>query len=300
MTENEFLLADRIQKIQSVNEQYDLCKHAFISFSGGKDSVVLSKLIDLALPDNDIPRVYANTGIEYKLMVLYVKQMQQADSRIKIIAPTQNVSETLKEYGYPFKSKEHSDYLAEFRAWGFTEHIKSYLGIGGKKKDERFMCPKILRNQFCTNYSLKISSKCCEMFKKRPMREYAKQNGYTFTITGLRREEGGRRAQMKNCLTVKRHEMPHKFNPLLPMSGEWCDWFIQEYYIDLAPLYKPPYNFVRTGCRGCPYARDLQQELDKMHRLMPEEERACETLWGKVYDEYRRIGYRLSPERPLV
>lgn len=34
MTENEFLLQDRITKIKSVNEQYDLLNSSYISFSG--------------------------------------------------------------------------------------------------------------------------------------------------------------------------------------------------------------------------------------------------------------------------
>lgn len=66
MTEFDFDLADRVQKIKSINEQYDLENNAFISFSGGKDSTVLSKIIDIALPGNKIPRVFFNTGIEYK------------------------------------------------------------------------------------------------------------------------------------------------------------------------------------------------------------------------------------------
>lgn len=75
MTEFEFDLADRIQKIKSINEQYDLENNAFISFSGGKDSTVLSKVIDLALPGNHIPRVFFNTGIEYKAIVDFVKNL---------------------------------------------------------------------------------------------------------------------------------------------------------------------------------------------------------------------------------
>lgn len=66
MTENEFMLQDRIAKIKSINEQYDLENKAYISFSGGKDSTVLHYLIDEALPGNKIPRVFLNTGIEYK------------------------------------------------------------------------------------------------------------------------------------------------------------------------------------------------------------------------------------------
>ena len=36
MTENEFLLQDRIIKIRSINEQYDLLNNSYIAFSGGR------------------------------------------------------------------------------------------------------------------------------------------------------------------------------------------------------------------------------------------------------------------------
>ena len=65
MTENEFLLQDRITKIKSINEQYDLENNSYISFSGGKDSTILHHLFDLALPGNKIPRLFINTNIEY-------------------------------------------------------------------------------------------------------------------------------------------------------------------------------------------------------------------------------------------
>ena len=75
--EYEFILTDRIAKIQAINEQYDLENNSYIAFSGGKDSVVLSHLIDIALPNNKIPRVYANTGIEYNDVVKFVKRERE-------------------------------------------------------------------------------------------------------------------------------------------------------------------------------------------------------------------------------
>lgn len=45
MTENEFMLQDRISKIKSINKLYDLENNAYVSFSGGKDSTVLHYLI---------------------------------------------------------------------------------------------------------------------------------------------------------------------------------------------------------------------------------------------------------------
>ena len=65
MTENEFILQDRLAKIQAVLGKYG-ASNFYVSFSGGKDSTVLHHLIDMAEPENRIPRVYADTGIEYK------------------------------------------------------------------------------------------------------------------------------------------------------------------------------------------------------------------------------------------
>lgn len=70
---NEFLLQDRIQKIQQIIRKYGE-ENFYISFSGGKDSTVLSALVDMAIPENKIPRVYANTGIEYRLILDFVER----------------------------------------------------------------------------------------------------------------------------------------------------------------------------------------------------------------------------------
>lgn len=76
---NEFLLTDRIQKIQSINDKYDLINNAYISFSGGKDSTVVHHLIDMALPGNRIPRVFINTGIEYRSIYNFVQRERERE-----------------------------------------------------------------------------------------------------------------------------------------------------------------------------------------------------------------------------
>ena len=113
--DHELLEFDRVAKIQSINEQYDLENNAYISFSGGKDSMVLHTLIDLALPNNKIPRVYFNTGIEYKFMREFVKELAKKDSRIVIYNSGVNIKQMLETYGYPFKSKPHSHIVAFYQ-----------------------------------------------------------------------------------------------------------------------------------------------------------------------------------------
>ena len=63
-----------------MNKLYNLEENAYISYSGGKDSTVLSHLIDEALPNNKIPRVYLNTGIEYLMIVSFVERERERQS----------------------------------------------------------------------------------------------------------------------------------------------------------------------------------------------------------------------------
>ncbi|MFI3330130.1 MAG: phosphoadenosine phosphosulfate reductase, partial [bacterium] len=61
-------------------------------------------------------------------------------------------------------------------------------------------------------------------------------------------------------------------------------------------LYLPPFNFKRTGCKGCPFALDLHEQLQTMKQLLPNEAKQCEMIWKPVYEEYRRKNYRLKSQ----
>ena len=86
-----------------------------------------------------------------------------------------------------------------------------------------------------------------------------------------------------------------RFQPMAPLTKDWEDWFIDKYCVEICPIYYPPFNFGRTGCKGCPFALNLQDELDTLERFFPNERKQCEIIWKPVYDEYRRLGYRLKP-----
>lgn len=88
-----------------------------------------------------------------------------------------------------------------------------------------------------------------------------------------------------------------KFKPLNPCSNDFIEWYIKRNDIKLCKLYYAPFNFKRTGCKGCPYNINIQSQLDVMEKYLPDEKRQCESIWGPVYDEYRKIGYRLKKER---
>jgi 3'-phosphoadenosine 5'-phosphosulfate sulfotransferase (PAPS reductase)/FAD synthetase len=110
--DNDLILWDRLEVIKTTIQKYGE-ENFYLSFSGGKDSTVVHHLLDMALPDNKIPRVFSNTGIEYKANVDFVKS--QNDDRFVIIPPTKNIPQTLNKVGYPFKSKLYSQHYETYR-----------------------------------------------------------------------------------------------------------------------------------------------------------------------------------------
>lgn len=290
--DNEVLLIDRLGVIKDTITSYGE-DNFMLSFSGGKDSTILHHLIDMALPGNKIPRVYINTGIEYNLVVAYVKGLAEKDSRIQIIQPQVNIKSVLDQYGYPFKSKRHSAILAHYQKGGKEGYkdVRVYLGEEEARWTKNFDCPKMLRYQFTDQFKLKVSDRCCYYMKEKPLDKWSKENKKPYQMTGIRHDEGGRR-EYAQCLAFQKGKLRF-FQPLVKVDAQWEDWFIDKYNIRLAEIYYPPYNSERTGCKGCPFAINLQKTLDFMEEYLPNEKRQCEIIWKPVYEEYRRIGYRL-------
>ena len=297
MTENEFLLQDRLAKIKSTIAKYGE-ENFYLSFSGGKDSTVLSALLDMACPGNKIPRVYANTGIDLNMVRDFVFKLAEKDNRIQIIKPTVPIRKMLEEEGYPFKSMAHSQTVwhwqnrREKTIW-IRRYLREELNENDKKYPPRYACPEILKYQFTDEFTLKVSDKCCKKLKEDPLKKWQKENNRPYGLVGLMREEGGRREHAK-CTVFNSNGTLKNFQPLAVITKEWEDWFISEYKVEICDIYKPPYSLKRTGCKGCPFAPDLQKQLDMMEKFFPAERKQCELIWKPVYDEYRRLGYRLE------
>ncbi len=296
ISEEEFILIDRLQKIETVINTYGE-DNFYMAFSGGKDSTVLSALVDLAVPGNNIPRVYSDTGIELNMVRDYVYDKAKKDERINIIKPHVPIKPMLEKDGYPFKSKNHARIVDRYNRIGMADSVKSYLGNGSWGIMQQ--CPSSLRYQFTEEFKsrLKVSDMCCLNMKEQPLMSWSKENNKPYAIIGVMRSEGGRRASAK-CMKLTRGKL-EAFQPMSILSKEWEEWFIKEYKIDICPIYLPPYNFKRTGCKGCPFAigKNLRNELDTLEKFFPNERKQCELIWGPVYDEYRRLNYRLKADK---
>ena len=299
--DNELLLFDRINIIKDTINKYGIDKF-YLSFSGGKDSTILHYLLDMAIPNNNIPRVFINTGIEYNYIVDFVKELAAEDERFVLLKPTKHIKDVLEKNGYPFKSKEHSKKVDQYwRSKKITHYLDMYINPenNGRFKT-KYKCPKMFLYQFTENNKIHFSHLCCDKLKKEPVKKWAKENKKSIAITGMRGEEGGQRANIKGCIITDGKGNVKKFHPLLVVDNSFEEWFIKENKIRLCKLYYEPFNFKRTGCKGCPFALDLQEQLKLMAELLPQEKKQCEFIWKPVYQEYRRLNYRLKRDEEIT
>lgn len=80
----------------------------YISFSGGKDSTVLTHLVHDMYPD--VPLVFANTGLEYPEIQAFARQMGA-----EFVRPKMSFSEVISKYGYPIIGKEIAEAISYAR-----------------------------------------------------------------------------------------------------------------------------------------------------------------------------------------
>lgn len=72
----------------------------YISFSGGKDSTILLKLVRDLYPN--IPAVFVDTGLEYPEVKEFVKTIEN----VTVLRLDISFKQVIEIYGYPMVSKE--------------------------------------------------------------------------------------------------------------------------------------------------------------------------------------------------
>lgn len=257
----------------------------YVSFSGGKDSTVLLHLVRELYPD--VEAVFVNTGLEYPEIQKFVKTFDN----VTILRPEMRFDEVIKKYGYPVISKEVAkcvQYAKKAIAKGVEENHGGYMRLCGLVVDKngdksRYNCEKykpLLYSDF------NVSSSCCNVMKKNPVKQYAKKTG-KMPITAQMASESFLREQQwikKGC---------NAFNSKQPISNPMSFWTEQDVlrYIKLNGIkIADVYGFVaadkdgqqalddcgcklcttgcnRTGCIFCGFGAHLEKGEGKFERL---------------------------------
>ena len=215
----------------------------YVSFSGGKDSLVLLHLVRSIYPN--VPAVFANTGIEFPEQVNFVRSFENVTE----VYPIKHFPKILKEDGIVYPSKEVAMYVKDALN-GVNYAVKGFEGKDKNGNENRYKA-RFKRWAYLLNCGVKISPDCCKLMKELPMIEYEK-NYSKSPIIGTRAEESFRRAVgwMKSGCNSFDGKRP-KSTPLSLWMERDVWRYVDENGIKLSTMYTEG-GMSRTGCMFCP------------------------------------------------
>jgi len=217
----------------------------YVSYSGGKDSTVLSHLVRQLRPN--ILHVFSNTTCEYPETLQHIKWEKEYNGmNILMVKPYDkykkpwNFKRVVNEYGFPMFSKVVANAIRTYR------RAKSDIT---RQNSIEYITRRFKR--FLDYKNLNISDKCCDVLKKTPIKQLAKKLGMQCSILGILAEES-RQREMDwvnygcNVFDIK------KDNQCRPLSF-WTEKDIYDYIalhkLRISKLYEMGYE--RNGCMFC-------------------------------------------------
>jgi len=250
------------RRIQAAIDKYgvDSC---YIGFSGGKDSTVLSH-ISLKM-GYKIEHVFSNTRLEYPACIEFANRWCKKNKvKLTMVLPEMRPQEVWKKFGYPMFSKEIADIL---------ERVRLHRKVNPKKlkRVSRFLKFK----------NVKISGKCCDYLKKKPMKKWAKESGKKVAILGTRAEESQVRRAVwvrKGCI-YQRNVDEIIVNPIIIFTEKDIEDYAKKYKIRFADIYYQ--GMKRNGCYACGFGCHLTDENNfiKLKKMNP-------ALWQNVTNHW--------------
>ncbi len=119
---------------------------------------------------------------------------------------------------------------------------------------------------------------------------FSNKVGCQLSITGIRKEEGGVRATTyKNCFTPSITSSKHydEYRPLFWITDKDKEEYEQYCDIIHSDCYTR-YGLKRTGCVGCPYNSNFEEELNVVRTYEPKFSKAVENIFGDAYEYTRK------------
>jgi 3'-phosphoadenosine 5'-phosphosulfate sulfotransferase (PAPS reductase)/FAD synthetase len=294
------------QKVQ----EYD---NIAVSISGGSDSDLMIDMFAKCDDEKKVRYVFFDTGLEYQATKNHLDYLEEKYKikidREKAIKP---IPSCCKQYGQPFLSKHVSEMMSRLQKHNFKwedkpydELIKEYpkcqcalqwwCNEKGEKSSFNINRNKLLKEFITSNPpNFNISNKCCKYAKKDVSVKYNKNNNIKLDVVGVRKSEGGVRAtRYKSCFD-KNNDGYDKYRPLF--------FFTDKDKLDYKNCFNVVYSdcyeiwgMKRTGCVGCPYGKELNQELEYIQQYEPKLYKAvCNVFkdsytYTEQYYEFRKV-----------
>lgn len=209
-----------------------------------------------------------------------------------------------KEHGKPFISKNISEFIQRLQRHNFQWEdesfdvlIKKYpkcqsalewwCNTKGENSQFNIKNKKWLKEFMIKNPPVfQISNKCCAYAKKKVANKILKENKYDLHIIGVRKSEGDARATAyKNCFDDTAGDYDN-YRPIFWYRDQDKIDYENAYGITHSKCYTE-YGLKRTGCAGCPFGRDFENELEVVQKYEPKLYKAVCNIFKDSY-EYTR------------
>lgn len=293
-----------------------LHREVMVSISGGSDSDIILDLIlrviDAKYHDYKckLHFVFFDTGIEYeatKRHLLYLEQ--KYNIKIKRRRAVMPVPNGYKKYGVPFLSKYASEMINRLQKHNFDfandgtkefdELLKKYpnckgalrwwCNINGEKSAYSISRFFMLKEFMIENPpDFPISCECCNGAKKDNAKKYERENNIDLNVLGLRKAEGGvRTVAIGTCFTEGVGYRIDTYRPIWWFTDKDKAAYETTHNIIHSDCYTK-YGLRRTGCAGCPFGSDFENELNIIQQYEPKLYKAVCAIFGKSYEYTRK------------
>ena len=275
------------------------------SVSGGSDSDVMLDICWRCDKDNKIEYVWYDTGLEYQATKDHLKVLEDKYG-ITIIREkaTKSIPYSCQHLGQPFISKRVSEMMQRLQRNGFMWEDEDFdtlyqrypnckIALGWWCNIFECVSFNIKYNKWLKEFILenpptfKISNKCCDYAKKKVVKSLIKNNKYDLNIFGIRKAEGGARAQAHKSCFDNNDDGCDNYKPLFWYSdNDKCE-YEKHFEVTHSACYSR-YGLKRTGCAGCSYGRDFEVELDVINKYEPRLYVAVNNIFSDAYEYTRK------------
>lgn len=253
---------------------------------------------------NIIDYVWFDTGLEYQATKEHLKYLADKYSiEIKSYKSDKPIPWTCRNKGVPFLNKRTSNYIQRLQKHEFKFEDKLFDELYQEyprcKSALQWWCNcyennalNIKNNKWLKEFLIAnppdfpISDMCCQYSKKNVLHKILKEGEYELNIAGIRKAEGGvRSTAYKNCFDEKVD--CDNYRPLFWYSDSDKKMYEEHYGVTHSECYTE-YGLKRTGCAGCPFGRNFEQELEVIQKYEPKLYKAVNNIFGKSYDYTRK------------
>ncbi len=302
-------IMDMFAKMISVVRSHE---KIMVAVSGGSDSDLMIDAFSKIDVTKKATYVFFNTGLEYDATKRHLCELEEKYGiKIEVIKPIMPIPLCCKAYGVPFWSKRVSDYVYRLQSHGFKWEDKPFEELLAeyprckaalrwwcndwpKKKNGQESSFNIAYTPYLKEYMVanppkfNISKKCCEKAKHGPADKYEATHDFDLNCTGVRRAEGGTRATGFSSCYTQAFAGTDTYRPLFWLTDKDKQDYKDHYGVINSDCYEV-WGMKRTGCCGCPYGKNFEQELQLMQKYEPKFYKAALKIFGESY-EYTR-GY---------